>query len=219
LKTLLDLRRVGGRASGRLAARYRPHHYARLNKGAQGCGAWEADPLSLLQRIFRPGPDRAALLPLYNQVVAAGRDPAWYLEGGVPDTLDGRFDMLAVLMALLLLRLEREPAREVQQAAALLTELFVDDMDGTLRQIGIGDLVVGKHMGRMVGALGGRLGAFRSAAGDPAAMRQAVKRNIFHEAPPSEAALETVSGRLIQWALLLDGTQADSLVQGRMPTP
>lgn len=176
-------------------------------------------PLSLLQRIFRPGPDRAELLPLYNEIVTAGRDPAWYLDGGVPDTLDGRFDILAALMALVLLRLEREPARPIQLATAMLTELFVEDMDGTLRQIGIGDLVVGKHMGRMVGALGGRLGAFRTAAGDPAAMRAAVKRNIFHEAPPSEVALDFVAGRLERWALMLDGTQAESIVQGRMPSP
>jgi cytochrome b pre-mRNA-processing protein 3 len=137
----------------------------------------------------------------------------------VPDTLDGRFDLLAALMALVLLRLEREQGRDVQQGAAMLTELFVEDMDGTLRQIGIGDLVVGKHMGRMVGALGGRLGAFRTAAGDPAAMRAAAKRNIFHEAPPSEAALDFVAGRLANFSLLLDGTQASSLLQGRLPTP
>lgn len=159
------------------------------------------------------------MLPLYNEVVALGRDPAWYLDGGVPDTLDGRFDVLAALMALVLLRLEREPSRDVQQSAAMLTELFVEDMDGTLRQIGIGDLVVGKHMGRMVGALGGRLGAFRTAAGDPSAIRAATARNLFHEAPPSEEALDFVTGRLTNWALLLDGTQADSLVQGRMPRP
>jgi cytochrome b pre-mRNA-processing protein 3 len=175
--------------------------------------------LSLLKKLFAGGPDRAEMLPLYNAVVAAGRDPAWYLEGGVPDTLDGRFDILAALMALMLLRLEREPSRQVQQGAAMLTELFVDDMDGTLRQIGIGDLVVGKHMGRMVGALGGRLGAFRTAGSDANAFRAAVKRNIFHETPPSEAALDHVAGRLANWALLLDGTQADSLLAGRMPTP
>lgn len=175
--------------------------------------------LTFLQKIFGGGPDRTAMLPLYNQLAAAGRDPDWYLSGGVPDTLDGRFDILSALMALMLVRLEREPARDVQQGAALLTELFVDDMDGTLRQIGIGDLVVGKHMGRMMGALGGRLGAFRTALGDPVRMRTAVARNIFHEAPPSDAALDNVTGRLANWSLLLDGTQAARLIEGEMPQP
>jgi cytochrome b pre-mRNA-processing protein 3 len=175
--------------------------------------------LSILQKIFARGPDRAEMLPLYNQLVAAGRDPAWYVEGQVPDTLDGRFDLLSALMALMLIRLEREPGRQVQQGAALLTELFVDDMDSSLRQIGIGDLVVGKHMGRMMGALGGRLGAFRAAGRDAIAFRAAVKRNIFHEKPPSEAALDHVVGRLANWTLLLDGTQAGSLLAGRVPSP
>lgn len=159
------------------------------------------------------------MLPLYNQIVAAGRDPAWYLEGAVPDTLDGRFDILAALMSLVLIRLEREPAREVQQATAMLAETFVDDMDGTLRQIGIGDLVVGKHMGRMMGALGGRIGAFRSARGDREAMRAAVRRNIFHEDPPSQEALDFVAGRLADWSLMLDGTQPATLIEGAMPRP
>ena len=174
--------------------------------------------LTFLQRIFG-GPDRAAMLPLYNQLAAAGRDPGWYLAGGVPDTLDGRFDILSALMALMLIRLEREPARDVQQGAALLTELFVDDMDGTLRQIGVGDLVVGKHMGRMMGALGGRLGAFRTALGDDERMRAAVTRNVFHETPPSAEAVEIVAGRLANWSLLLDGTQAARLLKGEMPQP
>lgn len=159
------------------------------------------------------------MLPLYNQLVTAGRDPDWYLAGGVPDTLDGRFDILSALMALMLIRMEREPARDARQGAALLTELFVDDMDGTLRQIGVGDLVVGKHMGRMMGALGGRLGAFRAALGDDAAMRAAVTRNIFHEAPPSEQAVDSVAGRLANWSLLLDGTQSARLLKGEMPRP
>ncbi len=63
--------------------------------------------MSFLQRIF--GKDRLRRLdPLYLAVLARGRDPAWYREGGVPDTLDGRFDMMAAIMAIVLLRLERE---------------------------------------------------------------------------------------------------------------
>ena len=79
----------------------------------------------------------------------------------MPDTLDGRFDMIAAILALVLLRLEAE-GEAGRGPSVLLTEIFIDDMDGTLRQIGIGDYVVGKHVGRMMGALGGRLAAFRA---------------------------------------------------------
>ena len=74
----------------------------------------------------------------------------------------------------------------------LLTEIFIDDMDGTLRQIGIGDYVVGKHVGRMMGALGGRLDAPSGGARRP--FEAAVRRNIFHESPPSDEAVAFVAG-------------------------
>lgn len=174
--------------------------------------------MSLLQRIFGERKERAALDPLYRAIVAAGRDPFWYVEGQVPDTLDGRFDMVAAITALVLLRLEAEgPA--AQSEAVLLTEIFVDDMDGTLRQIGIGDYVVSKHVGRMMGALGGRLGAFRAAGEGGTGYTDAVRRNIFHEAPLSEAAVAAVSARLERLAAALGETGKDDLRAGRLPAP
>src|SRR3546814_5150561 len=76
---------------------------------------------------------------------------------------DLRFDMITAILCLVLLRLEGAP--ETKQQSVWLTELFVDDMDGQLRQIGIGDMIVGKHIGRMMSALGGRLSAYRSGLG------------------------------------------------------
>ena len=136
----------------------------------------------------------------------------------MPDTLDGRFDMVAAVTALVLLRLEAEepPARD---PAARLAELFVDDMDATLRQIGIGDYVVSKHVGRMMGALGGRLGAFRDADAAGAGYAQPVRRNIFHESPPSEAALELVTDRLARFSAALDAQPLEALLAGEVPAP
>ena len=117
--------------------------------------------MGLIGRIFRRKADDAApLLPLYEQVVARARQPHWYEDGAVPDTMDGRFDMIATLLSVVLLRLER--GDEARQESVWLTELFVTDMDGQLRQMGIGDVSVGKHMGKMMSALGGRLGAYRA---------------------------------------------------------
>ena len=82
----------------------------------------------------------------------------------MPDTIDGRFDMIAAVTALVLLRLEAE-GDAGRAPSVLLAEIFIDDMDASLRQIGIGDYVVGKHVGRMMSALGGRLAAFREARG------------------------------------------------------
>jgi cytochrome b pre-mRNA-processing protein 3 len=175
--------------------------------------------LSLLSRILGGRPDRARLEPLYARIVEIGRDPAWYRDGQVPDTLNGRFDMIAAVLALVLIRLEREDGAEARSATSLLTELFVDDMDGSLREIGIGDLVVGKHMGRIMGALGGRLGAFRPALTDPEAMQAAVNRNIFHEAAPSPDAVRYVAERLGRFAAGLQASSAAELLAGGAPRP
>lgn len=168
--------------------------------------------MSFFSQIFGRRDQRRLLLPLYQALAAEARDPAWYREGAVPDSIDGRFDILAALIALLLLRLERDQADRARESA-LLTELFIDDMDASLRQIGIGDFVVGKHVGRMMGALGGQLGAFRDAAD----LRDAVRRNIFHEAPPSEHALAFVAGRLTQFRDALIKMRAEPILEGRLP--
>ena len=123
--------------------------------------------MSFLARLFKPQPDpREALRPLWHRVVELSREPALYRDDGVADTVAGRFDMIAAILALVMLRMERD--RVLAAEAALLTELFVADMDGQLRETGVGDLVVGKHVGKLVSVLGGRLGAFREAlAGGP----------------------------------------------------
>ncbi len=166
------------------------------------------------RRLFGRG-ERDRVAPLYQAIVAEARQPAWYREGGVPDTLDGRFDMVAAVLSLVLLRLEEagEPARA---PSAHLTELFVEDMDGQLRERGIGDIVVGKHVGRMMGALGGRLGALREAlaGGD---LDGAIARNIYRGAAPSAAAGGIVRDRLTDLRQALARLPADRLMAGEWP--
>jgi cytochrome b pre-mRNA-processing protein 3 len=110
-----------------------------------------------LARLF--GKREADMGPLYAAVVAEARGTRWYATYGVPDTVDGRFDMVSLVLALVLLRLENE-GREVD--AVRLTEQFITDMDGQIREIGFGDLVVGKQVGGILAVVGGRLGAYRT---------------------------------------------------------
>ncbi|MEQ1542166.1 MAG: hypothetical protein HOO94_12320 [Novosphingobium sp.] len=135
--------------------------------------------MSLFARWLGREPDpREALRPLWHRVVALAREPGWYAKGGVADTVAGRFDMIALITALVLLRMDGDPA--LRGPSARLTELFAEDMDGQLRQSGVGDLVVGKRMAKLMGALGGRIEALRSAlaASDDAALRATVERNV-----------------------------------------
>jgi cytochrome b pre-mRNA-processing protein 3 len=154
-----------------------------------------SNALSFLSRIFGDRNERQALRPLYDAAVRIGREPSWYLEGGVPDTMTGRFDMVSSVIALVLLRLEDE-GDAARRESVLLTELFVDDMDATLRQAGTGDLVVGKRVGKLMSALGGRLGAYREALAGASDLHLAVRRNVFRESPPSDDLVAVVAERL-----------------------
>ena len=153
-------------------------------------------------------------LPLYDAIVARARQPHWYVDGAVPDTVDGRFDMVAAMLATVLLRLESDPA--AAEFSARLTERFVDDMDGQLREAGIGDIVVGKHVGRMMAMLGGRLGAYRDgwAAGD---LGPALIRNLYRGGVPEEAAVAHVAGRLGDLRERLAAIPLASILDGKLP--
>ncbi|WP_391562934.1 ubiquinol-cytochrome C chaperone family protein [Novosphingobium sp.] len=134
--------------------------------------------MGLLDRLLGRNKDDNGLTPLWHRVVEIAREPQWYARGGIADTVPGRFDCITMVLSLVLVRMEQEES--LRHRTARLTERFVADMDGQLRQNGIGDLVVGKHMGKLVSALGGRLDAYRAALTQPddAALVEAVERNV-----------------------------------------
>lgn len=168
------------------------------------------------RKLFTSGPDpREARRPLWQAVVAAARAPHWYEEGGVPDTLDGRFDMVSLVMTLVLHRIDEDPS--AMRAGVELTELFVSDMDGQMRQIGFGDMVVGKQIGRMVGALGGRLGAYRALDGSDE-LRAALVRNLWRgQAPADDRLAHVMAAVAAQRAALAAMPVADLVIADELP--
>lgn len=172
--------------------------------------------MKFLKSIFGLAPDpREQLVPLYAGAVAEARDPYWYAEAGVPDTLDGRFDMVAAILSLVLVRVDAE-GEAGRAPSALLTEVFIEDMEGQIRQLGIGDVIVGKHLGKMVAAMGGRLSAYREAIDDPAAFEDALVRNLWRGEPGPEARPALAAERLRSVAAALAETPWDVLLSGRL---
>lgn len=170
--------------------------------------------MSLLSRIWRPrGDDQAAVRPLWHRVVEIGRQKAWYADAGAADTVPGRFDIISLVLALVMLRMEREPA--LITPSVRLTELFVTDMDGQLRQSGVGDLMVGKHMGKLMGVLGGQLDALRDALAEPDddALIAAITRNVTL-LPTGDAAV--LAGLARTLAAQLSATPAEALLAGEI---
>ena len=170
--------------------------------------------LQIWRKLFGNRRDQEAMRPLYNAVVTAARQPHWYEAGQVPDTIDGRFDVLVSVLSLVLVHMENVP--DQQQNSVWLTELFVDDMDSQLRQIGVGDYTVGKHVGKIMSALGGRLEAYREALTTGASLDPIVLRNIYTGGEPDAAALaHTVAGLNAHWAAL-QPVDAKTLLAGEL---
>jgi len=170
-------------------------------------------PMSILSRFFAP--PNPPLTDLWRWITGTARQPDWYLRHGVEDTVDGRFDMVALVTSLVLLRLEQS---DLRMETALLTERFVEDMDGSLRDIGIGDMVIGKHVGRMVGALGGRLGAYRNAFAADAEdhdLAEAIARNVYRsEASPGAAEGLAAAARVLKTRI--DAAPVSKLLAGEI---
>jgi cytochrome b pre-mRNA-processing protein 3 len=154
--------------------------------------------------------------PLYERVVSEARSPHWYVEGQVPDTIDGRFAVLATLLALTSVRLERggEPA---QRAGIDLTEQFIADMDAEVRQLGIGDPAIGKQVGGMVGALGGRVGAWRGALSGEEDWNEVTVRSLYRGRAPDQAAVTHGAAALRAFWDGLERLGDAALIAGDMP--
>ena len=127
---------------------------------------------------LRSSPTRKEARILYAALVEQARHPDFYARLDVPDSLDGRFELVALHTFLVLRRL-----KEAGQAAGTgqaLVDCFVEDMDASLRELGAGDLGVGRRVKTMVQALYGRIAAYeRGLVDSGGALEAALKRNLF----------------------------------------
>lgn len=122
----------------------------------------------------------ATIEALYGAIVAQARSPVFYLEYRVPDTVNGRFEMILMHAALLLDRLASEDA-DIRAVGQEVFDRFCQDMDDTLRERGVSDVKVPKEMKRVGEAFYGRQSAYRTALNgdDPQALPDALRRNLF----------------------------------------
>jgi cytochrome b pre-mRNA-processing protein 3 len=146
-------------------------------------------------RMFRFAPARReareAATRVYMAVLAAARRPPLYLTYGVPDTVQGRFEMVALHIFPVLHRLTENPGDD-PELARLITERFVDDMDGALREMGVGDTAVPKRMRTLYESFAGRIAAYRRAL-DQGDLAEAIQRNVFPDKPEAKRASELAS--------------------------
>jgi cytochrome b pre-mRNA-processing protein 3 len=153
---------------------------------------------------------------LYGAAVAAARDPWLYETLGVPDTLDGRFDAVGLHVYLVIRRLTEQPPPGPVLAQAVFDAMFLD-MDINLREMGVGDLSVGKRNRAMWEAFHGRSAAYAAAWDDPAALAASLVRNIWRGGQPPSADAGATLVRLAQaQAAFLAEQPIEALAQGEI---
>ena len=150
----------------------------------------------VLGNFFNRNPREAQARALYKAVVAQARQPGFYSECGVPDTVDGRFELIALHAYLVLQRLKSDPG-DTEDLGQALFDIMFQDMDQSLRELGAGDLGVGPRIKLMVEGLYGRISAYESGLSGPAVeLEAALRRNLFGTVSPEPAQVRAMAAYL-----------------------
>ena len=171
----------------------------------------------MLKQFFKPSSDHETGEKLYGQIAEQSRRPEFFLSGGVEDTVDGRFDLL-VLNAFLVLRRLREGGARTSRLTQALFDIMFEDLDEALREIGIGDLSVGRKIKDMAEAFYGRIAAYEDGLKEDTdeALCGALKRNLFRGTEPSQAALDAMAAYVRRQVLSLDRQEINMLAKGEI---
>jgi cytochrome b pre-mRNA-processing protein 3 len=173
----------------------------------------------VITRLFRRPPELEPARRLYDAAVAQGRQPVFYARLGVPDSVDGRFDLIALHVWLLQRRLRRagQPAEGVAQQ---LAEVFFADMDLSLREMGAADIGVGRRVKRMIEGFAGRALAYDAAlAGGDQALAVALGRNLYGGRPAAPGQVLAVAGYLRAAEAALNGQDDAAALAGSLAFP
>jgi cytochrome b pre-mRNA-processing protein 3 len=167
-----------------------------------------------LAALFGRDPHRDAIHLLYASLVERAREPVFYAELGVPDTVDGRFELVALHAFLVFHRLKAEHAATKDFAQALFDLMFAD-FDRALREMGTGDLSVGKEVRRMAQAFYGRATAYeKGLAGGEAALGEALRRNLYGTGEATADSLRRLAGYMPQALAALRAVPVSALLGG-----
>ena len=159
------------------------------------------------------GPKRGQAL--FDGAVAEARRPHWFLEGAVPDSVEGRFAVLSTVLALFIVRLEQAGPRG-ESAAVALSERFIESMDAEIRQMGVSDPGLGRQVRSLVGALAARVERWRTATQDESQWSSAAVRSLYRDEAPRGEALAHSEAKLRGLWQRLEELGADDIAEGRL---
>lgn len=164
----------------------------------------------------RSNPQNEAADALYKAIVEKSRDAAFYAQFGVPDTVDGRFDMI-VIHAMLAFRQLRKGGKDAEATAQALFDLMFKDMDRSLREMGVGDLSVSRHIRKMAKAFYGRAAMYEEGLdGDAKTLKRALEANLFRQGIEHSENIDGVAGYLRRAAAHIDAQDVSDVINGRL---
>lgn len=163
----------------------------------------------MLKTLLGTGSSKKLATDLCAALGVRAREPVFFAKLGVPDTIDGRFDLVVLHAWLVLERLRELQMKDVSQAFVNL--LFVS-FDESLRELGVGDIGIGHRVKKMADAFYGRLSAYGSAA-EEGAMAQAIRRNVFR----AESGHDTDAGALADYVRSAQAHIAGCDLRRQMP--
>lgn len=140
----------------------------------------------MLQNLFRTRPRERLGQLLYEAAVRQARDPGFYTRMGVADRIDARFELYTLHVLLLVMRL-RDEGEQGGEAGQTLFNTYVSALDHALRELGVGDVSVGKKMRKLGEALYGRMTAYEAPLrdADAAALAAGLARNVYESEDPA----------------------------------
>jgi cytochrome b pre-mRNA-processing protein 3 len=172
-----------------------------------------------LERLFRSGPARAAGQALFDTAALQARQPALYADFGVPDTVDGRFESYSLHVVLLLHRLKGH-SREAAAIGQGLFDAYVRSLDDALREMGVGDLSVGKKMRRIGEAFYGRAKNYDAVLADPddkTGLEALVARTALAKA--SDGRADLLADYVRRCVVALAATSLEDVMAARLNWP
>lgn len=170
---------------------------------------------ALFRLLFSPAPETYSAHALSIALNEEARNPFFYTEAHVPDTLDGRFDMLVVMHFLGLERLRAEAGSEAFQQALL--ECVFSTLDRSLREMGVGDLGVGRRIRRMADACKGRFARYRESWVEPEARAAALLANVYRgDVARARAGMDALNTALDAFSARLARSGFAGLKEGRI---
>ena len=169
----------------------------------------------MLTSLKRRRQRRDSALAAYNAIVARARDPALFAAWSVPDTLDGRFELLALHAFLVMNRLKREPS--AKDFAQTLFDIMFADLDRGVREMGSTDEGVGRRVKAMARGFYGRVAAYDKGLADDTELAAALRRNLFGTVQPAPESVAAVARYLHAQAAALAAIPAETFLAGQVP--